>query len=256
MIDLHAHLLPGLDDGPLHMEDALELCRRAWAAGVRKAVATPHQFNGFDRVTPAQIREGTAALSRRLTQEGIDLEVLPGAEVYIHVELPRNLALGRIMTLCDQGRYLLLELPGDRLPLGFADFLKKLRNRGVEIILAHPERNVEIRDDPECLEPLVEEGLLLQLTAGSITGACGRHAQAGARALFERGLVHLVASDAHGPWGRPFHLAEARSVLSAALGEAAVEAIFHVRPEAILSAGAREGAPSGSTTARDPGVDP
>jgi protein-tyrosine phosphatase len=235
VIDLHMHLLPGLDDGPSGMEEALAMCRLARARGMTAIAATPHMFNGLFEVSREDILRGTAALRRRLAEERIDLEVVPGADTHLHPDLIRFIEDGRVMTLCDGGRYLLLELPSGVVPHGLERFLFSIRLAGVTPIITHPERNLEIQAAPERMEKTVSCGALLQVTAGSFTGAFGARAQRCAFKLMESGMAHLAASDAHSPVRRPPGLEEARRIVERFAGPAEADEIFLRRPAAIIA---------------------
>jgi protein-tyrosine phosphatase len=207
-IDIHCHLLPGLDDGAADWDEAVAMAEIAAADGIAAIVATPHQLDAFARNDAATIRAAAGRLQQLLDRRRIALRVLPGGEVRIEPDLPRKLRDGEILTLGDRRRHVLLELPHEVfLPL--ERLLAELRDQGLTGILAHPERNGGILRQPQVLRPLVEDGLLLQATAGSFLGAFGPQVQALAESLLAEGLIHLVASDAHGTTTRRPLLSEA-----------------------------------------------
>ena len=243
MIDLHCHILPGLDDGPADMEEALLLCRAAAADGTRVVVATPHMLDGLYDVKREEVISGVKALRRRLQEEGIPLKVFPGADIRLDPDLPRLLAEGRLVTVGDlplgtaDGRspYLMLELPEAVIPRGLSDLLFTLQVMGLTPMISHPERNFDVQSDPERVRPWVDAGTVLQLTAGSLVGAFGRRAERCARTLLRARLAHVVASDAHSTTGRPPGLSRARAVVERLLSPEEAEAIFVRRPQAILA---------------------
>ena len=195
MIDLHAHILPGVDDGPPTTEAALEMARTAVAAGTRAIATTSHVGNVLN-VEPEQIRHGRETLAARLAYEGIDLELLAGGEI-AHDRLPdldddtlRTLTLGG-------GSYLLLECPFAPVGDGLEPLVEDLHERGFEVLLAHPERSASFQRDPGLLAALVDQGALAQVTVGSLTGHFGGVPQRAARLMVREGLVHVLASDAH-----------------------------------------------------------
>ena len=200
MIDLHAHILPGLDDGPVTEDGAVAMARAAVAAGTRAMATTSHVSHGFG-LGPDELAAARAALAERLGREEIPLELLQGGEI----------APDRLPTLSEDdlraltlggGSYLLLECPFS--PAGGLDLMvADLLRRGYGVLLAHPERSPSFLRDPDRLATLVERGALAQVTAGSLTGAFGDTVRRAARTMLERGLVHVVASDAHDERHRP-----------------------------------------------------
>jgi protein-tyrosine phosphatase len=202
MIDLHTHVLPGIDDGPATLQGSLALARAAVAGGTRVMVATPHVTWDHPENTAARIAEGVRDLRRALDDEGIALDVRTGGEV----------AMTRAIDLDDTelqalrlggGPWLLVECPFSPATAAFEAILHGLAARGHRILLAHPERCPAFQRDPELLAGLAEAGMLAQVTATSLSGAFGREAQRTAHGLLRRGLVHDVASDAHDAVHRP-----------------------------------------------------
>jgi protein-tyrosine phosphatase len=198
VIDLHAHVLPGFDDGVRSLEEARDLGRAAAAEGVTAIAATPHVRTDYP-TTPEQMERGVERLRADFAAEGIHVEILHGGEVAPERlwELPDD-QVDRF-SLAGTRRYLLVEFPY----VGWAPIVdatvRALTARGVTPLLAHPERNETVQARPERLRELVDAGALVQLTAGSIDGRLGRRARAGAFDLLELGLAHVVATDAHGP---------------------------------------------------------
>ena len=237
MIDLHAHILPGLDDGPEEMEESIAICRGALEDGIHTIVATPHMFNGIYRVSRRDVFEGVEKLGTRLAREGIPLRILPGAETYITTDLPELLEKGEALTLGNGGKYLLLELPVNILPPGLDRFVFSLRLQGYTAIIAHPERNYAVQSDPESLRGIVEGGHLLQVTTFSLTGDFGEEACECALRLLKSGMCHLVASDCHSRDQRPSLLAAAGEVIRDVAGPAEEERILHHNPAAVLGGG-------------------
>jgi protein-tyrosine phosphatase len=198
VIDLHSHILAGLDDGARTLDDSVAIAEAAVEAGVRTLVATPHVR--ADYPTTADTMESAVAATREaLAARGIRLELLPGAELDLHYltrledrELAR-LALG------GNQRLLLVEFPYFGWPPELASRLSELRARGITVVLAHPERSDEVQAAPARLSPLVEAGTFVQLTAASLAGILGSRARATALELLDLGLAHLVAGDLHSP---------------------------------------------------------
>jgi protein-tyrosine phosphatase len=195
VIDLHCHVLPGIDDGPATIEDAMAMARAAAGGGTRVMVATPHVSSRY-RNDAQTIRRLVGELNPRLQAEGVSIEVRPGAEIAItHVgELDRSelsvLGLGG-------GPWLLMEPPFQRSFTRLGPILLDLQRRGHRIVLAHPERCPVFHREPELLETLVDAGALTSITAGSLVGAFGRQVRRFALELVRADMVHNVASDAH-----------------------------------------------------------
>lgn len=234
MIDLHAHVLPALDDGPQDMAGAVALCAQAADDGTQTIVASPHMLNGVFFVTPQQIRDGVVALEDELRRQAIPLRVLPGADVHAVPDVVESVRDRRVMTIADGGRYLLLELDHDVIAPGIERLLFGLRLAGVTPIVTHPERIGEVQRNPERIRPLVEAGIPMQLTAMSLTGDFGPEAHACALTLVRRQLVHFVASDAHSARHRGAGLAAARKVVAGLVGEDTAAQVFVDRPRAVI----------------------
>ena len=196
MIDLHSHILRGLDDGARSMEDSLEIARAAVADGIQVIAGTPHVRD--DWPTDVGVMEHRVAeLRAELEAAAIPLDVRPGGEIAVGW-IPRlsDDALARF-GLGGNPRYLLVETPYYGWPLALADRLFSLLAHGVTPVLAHPERNAEVQSHPGRLERLVDGGVLIQVTSASIEGRIGRRPQECARRLLEAEMVHMLASDAH-----------------------------------------------------------
>ena len=196
MIDLHSHILPGLDDGARTLDDAIEIARAALADGITAIAATPHVREDYPTTADA-MEIGVKQLRAAFERERIDLELLPGGEVSLeqldrlsHDELRR-------FGLAGNPSYLLLETPYLDWPLPFGEIVSRLRSQGVTAVIAHPERNSAVQADLEKVAGLVRAGALIQVTAASLDGRLGSRPRACARKLVDAGLVHMVGSDAH-----------------------------------------------------------
>ena len=198
MIDLHTHVLPGLDDGTRSLAEARALALDSARQGVSVLAATPHVRDDYP-TTPEMMEDAVAELREDFAANGVPVEVLHGAEVSLDLLWaipPEDL---RRLTIAQTGRYLLLEVPYRGWPLAFESAVRRLVQLGVTPLLAHPERNPEVQDRPDRVRAVVEAGALVQVTAASIEGSRDRAAQGAALRLLELGLVHVLASDAHGP---------------------------------------------------------
>jgi protein-tyrosine phosphatase len=211
VIDLHAHILPGFDDGVRSLEEARELARTAAAEGVTAIAATPHVRDDYP-TTPEQMERGVERLRADFEREGIPIEVLCGGEIaFDRVDALDDDELQRFALA--RARHVLVEFPYAGWPLEIRNVAFRLQARGFTPVLAHPERNGAVQADPARLRSLVEAGALVQLTAGAVAGALGRAARATARALLAGRLAHLIASDAHGPAVRRSSLAAGAEAL-------------------------------------------
>jgi protein-tyrosine phosphatase len=201
VIDLHSHILPGLDDGPSTMAGSLELARAAVGAGTHTILATPH-INDDAGIDPARIAGRLEELRAALADADIPLEVLPGGEIAIWRLIDLDDATLRALAL-GGGPYLLVESPFSPVVGDFEPMVLDLHARGHRVLLAHPERCPAFQRDPARLERLVAAGALVQLTAGSMTGAFGSTVRRFTAAILREGLGHVVASDAHDDVRRP-----------------------------------------------------
>lgn len=201
MIDLHCHVLPGVDDGPATIEDSVAIARAAAAGGTRTIVATSHVSFEY-RTSADTVARLVAQVNERLREERIDVEVVPGAE--LAMTYAGDLAAGELGRLSlGRSRWVLLEPPFTAMVTGLDRIVAELSRQGYRTILAHPERCQAFQDDREPLERLVSSGVLVSLTAGSLSGRFGRQVRRVARGLLDDGLAHNVASDAHNVGGRP-----------------------------------------------------
>ncbi|MGI5823869.1 MAG: tyrosine-protein phosphatase [Dethiobacteria bacterium] len=240
MIDIHAHILPGLDDGAASTAEALQMAAIAAAEGTGTMVATPHVIRGLYDNTPRQIRAAVARLNNSLAAENIALQILPGAEYRLEPDLPRHLQAGRLLTINDTGRYLLVELPSALMP-GYAEqLLYEIQLQGVTPIIAHPERNTELVRCPQRLVSLAQRGILSQVTAGSLGGHFGPAAKRAAQKMLSSGAAQAVASDAHSIDKRPPALAAAAQEIETRWGAALARTVLSTNPRRIIAGQAVE----------------
>jgi len=230
VIDLHSHVLPGLDDGVRTLDEAVALVRAAAAEGVTVLAATPHVRDDYP-TTPAAAAAQLTAVREAVRAAGVPVDVIAGGELDLEW-LPR-LADDELLQLAYGGtRAVLLEFPEGAWPRALEPALDRVARLGLVPVLAHPERNRSVQERPELLRQLVSAGAIVQLTAASVAGHVGRSARACSRALLDRGLAHLLASDAHGPHLRPYALREAVD----ALGDVRVAAsLVQDGPAAVLA---------------------
>jgi protein-tyrosine phosphatase len=207
VIDLHCHILPGLDDGPANLDFSVAMARAAMADGTQIMVATPHMRKDFD-VDPAEIRPAVEQLNERLEAAGIMVRVMSGAEVgYREVA---DLDTATLEKLClGNGDYVLVETPYGSRPVDIEGILGRVAERGFKTVLAHPERCPLFQKDVDRLAALVDDGVLVSITAGSLGGDFGDRPRRVAIEMLSRGIVHNIASDAHDHVHRPPGIAAA-----------------------------------------------
>lgn len=234
MIDTHLHILPGVDDGPETVEEALELARALVREGISAAVATPHYNDEFPQRSAAEIWARVADMQRALDQYGIPLCLFAGHEVLIKPGLVEDIQRGRIATL-NGSRYLLLELWSSTWLPETERVIFELRTAGIIPMIAHVERYRAIQQDHARLSTLLQQGVLAQVTASSLIGMQGKTAQRSAEALLKKGLVHCLASDAHGMHKRPPGVAKGLQSAMRLLGREQVQQLVEAWPTAIVN---------------------
>ncbi|NQX45855.1 tyrosine protein phosphatase [Paenibacillus tritici] len=222
MIDIHSHILPFMDDGAADYDAALGMAQDALNDGISTVVATPHHANGVYMNPAGEIEESVRVLNAKLQEAGNPLLVLPGQEIRIYGDLLDDLERGQLLSLAGS-RYILLEMPSSRVPRSMEETCHELIIQGYVPVIAHPERNAEVAEDPSRLVRLIELGALGQLTAQSVAGTFGSKLQKLSLELCRRQAVHIIASDAHDQLHRPFGLSEAYGVVKRELGSDAFD---------------------------------
>jgi protein-tyrosine phosphatase len=213
LVDLHTHVLFGVDDGAPALEISLALLEQAVAAGISKILATPHVNAHTTARAEEQIRANFAELQKRLRQKKIPVSLKLAAEVNLIGSTTDWLSHSWLL-IGGQQRYILVETPFFELPAGFADILFNIRLQKITPILAHPERNIKFQQDPSILIEWINQGTLLQMDAGSISGLFGRRCRNFSQRLLRASAVHLLASDTHDLQRRTFqHLARAFQII-------------------------------------------
>ena len=234
MIDLHCHILPGVDDGAATLDDAVAMARVAASDGILAAVATPHgaewAYCGSAEETKNRVQDVQAALA----QANVALDLLPGLEAHLRPEMGAACTRGEIYTL-NSSRYLLVEFPLQALPVYADQALFNLQLRGIVPIIAHPERNQAIVAGPELLWRMVEKGMLTQITAGSLVGEFGAKTREVAELLVRHRMAHIIASDSHSAMWRAPRLSAAVERASDLIGPRDAEAMVVDIPRAIVN---------------------
>lgn len=236
MIDVHCHYLPAVDDGPQDLQSALLLLRHACRDGVDKVVLTPHvDADRWDNPL-SYLRPRFEAFRKLVAVKNIEIELFLGAEVRLQPEAFRLLRRGEIPFVggWEGMKVMLLELPDEHIPANALDGVRCLLDQGILPMIAHPERNAAVMSRPHVLEPFLEEGCLLQLTAASVLGEFGQRAGRVANEIIRRGWATMVASDAHSLRARPSRMRAVRRFLSERYGELKAEQLTHIAPARLL----------------------
>lgn len=217
MIDIHSHILPGVDDGAKDMSETLAMAKEAAEEGIEKIIATPHHKNGQYENEKPEIIEKVREVNEAIKAEGISLEVLTGQETRIFGEFLEHYESGVIMTLA-HSEYVFVELPSGHVPRYTDQLLYDIQLNGLTPIIVHPERNSELIERPDRLYHLVKKGALTQVTASSLCGYFGKKVKTFSHQLIEANLTHFIASDAHNTHNRSFKMAEAYSLIDSKYG--------------------------------------
>ena len=233
LIDLHSHILPGLDDGSPDMETSLDMARMAAADGIVVMACTPHMMPGVYDTTSLAIHERVQALQRELLAAHIPLKVVAGCEAHMRPDFIQGLKSERILTI-NESRYVLFETPLEVTPPRLEELLFSIMVSGFVPILTHPERLKWIETNFPIIERLFASGVWMQITAQSLTGHFGRRPQYWAEKMLGQGMVHILATDAHNLTSRPPVLSKAYDVASAAIGPQEALHLVMTRPANIL----------------------
>lgn len=234
MIDLHSHILPGIDDGAKIIEDSIEMAQIAVSNGTTVITATPHVIEGRWMPEWSTIQKLCAELAHELKREKIALTIIPGAEVALNMDI-LDLIEGPGPYCINGGRYMLVELPATHIPQYTNEFFFTLQARGISPILAHPERHPEIARNPGLIVEWVNKGILMQVNGPSLVGKMGDRAMKTAEILLSSKLVHFFGSDAHSPRARTPRLADAQDKAAALVGADMTRQMFVTNSTAILN---------------------
>ena len=233
-VDIHCHLIPGIDDGAKSWQESLAMAEMAVADGTRTIILTPHQLGAFSHNDGDTVRARTNELQQQLQDHRVPLQVLPGGDVRIEEGMLAGLRNGQVMSLADHGKHVLLELPHE-LYFSMEGVLDGLNSAKMVGILSHPERNQGLLKNPQTVKHLVEYGCLMQITAGSLMRTFGPNCEQLAVWMLEEGLVHFVASDAHGARARRPLLGRAFQRVAELVGDEVATAICCTNPAAVAA---------------------
>jgi len=231
MIDIHAHILPGVDDGPAEWDKSLKMLRRAAEDGITGIVATPHVVPGGYENTGEKVLSLTEELRERCRDA--EIEIYPGSELMVSNDTLRGLEKKKYLTI-NSSRYVLVELPGQFVTDSVYDFIYSLGARKLVPVIAHPERNPKLQEELDLLGEMVRHGALVQVTAGSLTGAFGSVVKKTVSEILTRNLCHVIASDAHNNGRRAPVLSHGLVEAGRIVGERAALAMVRDTPRMII----------------------
>ena len=234
MYDLHAHILPEIDDGAKNPEDTVEMARIAAKDGTKVMLATPHRKDVTERSSVSYVKEILDDMNQRIQEENIGLSLVLGMENHLDLDLPDEVSRGRALPM-NETRYILVEAPFFGRPNYMEDVLFQLQIMGLVPVLAHPERIEAFQKDPRFLSNLIGRGMLSQITSGSIVGHFGRRVRRISNEFLRRGMVHVIASDTHFPKGpRSPILCPGIEAAANIIGVEKAQQMVQVTPKAIL----------------------
>lgn len=218
MIDIHTHILPGLDDGAANWEDTLNMARAAVSEGITTIIATPHHANGSYTNKAIEVAEHTHRINDQLRAAGVPVTIRPGQEIRVHDDLLEAWYREELLSLAGS-HYVLIEMPFSHIPKSMNELIHELQVMNLIPIIAHPERNAEIVKHPGRLAELIKDRAFAQVTTHSLLGGFGKRIEQCAWSLCRKGLIHIVSSDAHHIERRGFRLQEAYDVVRQRMGE-------------------------------------
>lgn len=234
MIDMHSHILPGIDDGAKTIEESIEMTKIAVANGTTVIAATPHVIEGKWLPDWAVIVKLCAELNTELKKAKLNLMVTPGGEVALNMDI-LELVTGPGPYCINGGKYMLVELPATHIPHYTDDFFFTLQTRGITPILAHPERHPEIAQHPKLVLDWVNKGILMQMNGPSLVGKMGERAMKTAETLLISNLIHFFGSDAHSPKSRTPRLGDAEEKAKSLVGYEMTQQILYTNPLKLIN---------------------
>ncbi|MCP4266288.1 MAG: capsular biosynthesis protein [Candidatus Brocadiaceae bacterium] len=235
MIDIHAHILPSLDDGPQTIEESVEICRVAANDGIKTIVATPHSKDGVYEAKSDMILRTVDALNIKLEENVIDLKILPGAEIHIFEGLVESIKSGEVLTINNGGKFILLELPFVFIPPGTNKLVFDLVANGIVPIIAHAERILPFQKKPDLVRQLVKSGARVQVNSHGLTRRASARERKCTKWLLQNRLVHFIASDTHSLKSRPPILSIALEHAAHIVGEIEARALVYENPKQIIN---------------------
>ena len=234
MIDLHSHILPGIDDGAKDLDMSLSMARMAVEDGTTHIACTPHFMPGVYENTVPAITNLIMKLDSALRDNGIELALIGGGDVHIATDIAEKL-IGQSLPTLGESNYFLFEPPHHVLPPGIVSLCKGIMDAGYIPILTHPERLTWIENHYDVICQLDELGVVVQLTAGSITGTFGKRALYWSERMLGEGRVDIIASDAHNTGSRPPGLSRARDMIALQWSDDEANKMVQKNPQCILA---------------------
>lgn len=233
IIDIHSHILPNVDDGSIDMDMSISMAKSYIENGIKKVIATPHYIYGSMDNSLNNNKIVLNKLNKRLFEEALDLEVFLGSEIYVSMDTVDDISNEKVSTL-NNSRYVLLELAMHDIPMYMESLLYELQLKDYVPIIAHPERNAKIIDDPNILYDYIDNGSLAQINLPSLEGRYGRQVKATANILLEHNMIHFIGSDAHSNGERSPNVRKGLDILKEKLGPREFEDITYNNPESVL----------------------
>ncbi|WIV12086.1 CpsB/CapC family capsule biosynthesis tyrosine phosphatase [Proteiniborus sp. MB09-C3] len=234
MYDIHCHILPEIDDGANSMEEAINMAIMAKENGIEVIFATPHYIEGVGYKDSSYNREALEKLNSELEKRNIDMKIYLGCEVYSTCDALKLLEKGLIATL-NSSNYMLIELPMHDIPIYIETMIYNLKLKGITPIIAHPERNTKIIENPNILHTLISKGALAQLNLPSLLGMYGESVKNTAEVLLKHDMIHFVGTDAHKPSKRYYRINEVLDILNDLIGGEKTLKITEINPEAVIT---------------------
>ena len=236
MIDIHTHILPGVDDGAETIEDSIQMIKQAIDCGVKVICATPHILDEIAPTFPEKINRTFQFLYSQVKEKKLNIKLTLGSEIYVRQDMD-SLRRFNFFSLNQTGKYILMELPLGQLPSGVDQLIFNLELESITPIIAHPERSMIEKNQLKDIENLIRLGALMQINAGSLLNHFGKSPRKMAELLLKQNLVHIVASDAHNPSSRSVAvMAEAFRKVSRMVGNRKAEELFKLNPLKVLQA--------------------
>ncbi|MBM7551674.1 tyrosine-protein phosphatase [Thalassobacillus pellis] len=240
MIDIHCHILPGVDDGAQTLEESLAMVREAIDQGIDTIVATPHHFDGRYENHKLDVLQQVQELNYEIQRAGLDMTIMPGQEIRLYGEMAEELKRDELLPINVESGYVFVEMPSDQVPTYAKQLLLDILRTGYKPIIVHPERNKKFMQEPGILYELVKNGAYTQVTAGSVAGKFGKSVQKFTHQLIEHNLTHLIASDAHNVKNRGFFMKDAFREIKKRYGASSVyhfaENSFYVTDGQVVAA--------------------
>ena len=231
MIDIHAHLLPGVDDGPESMEESFAMLQKGFADGISGVICTPHVVDWLNEEMERDFIQKFRALNKMIKKEEMAISLWLGSEIHYYAKYNHE---SKLSTLNGKGKYILLELPFTEVPKDVGETIFRIVLERKTPVIAHPERNTMIIQKPKLAYELVQHGVLLQINAGSLTGDFGRTVKRVAFDFMDHHMVHFVASDCHNPNSRPMILSKAYRMVLKHWGMERAEKLFQENPMMVI----------------------